>query len=81
MLVSASANRKETTRQQGELASDPGNLNCVFVLFCYKILLFVDKFICECAQLKEYLNFTVWAQLKEISEFSEINTVTIYVII
>jgi hypothetical protein len=59
VLVSASGSRKATTRQQGELASDPGNLNCVFVLFCYKILLFVDKFICECAQLKEYLNFTV----------------------
>jgi hypothetical protein len=34
-------------------------LNSVFVLFFYKILLFVDKFICECAQLKKFLNFTV----------------------
>jgi hypothetical protein len=53
--------QQRSTRQveNGGLASDPGNLNCVFVLFCYKILLFVDKFICECAQLKEFLNFTV----------------------
>ena len=36
MLVSASGSRKATARQQGELASDPGNLNCVFVLFAIK---------------------------------------------
>jgi hypothetical protein len=36
VLVSESSNRKATTRQQGELASDLGNLNCVFVLFAIK---------------------------------------------
>jgi hypothetical protein len=53
--------QQRSTRQvenRGGLASDPGMLNSVFVLFCYKILLFVDKFICECAQLKKFLNFT-----------------------
>jgi hypothetical protein len=49
-----------STRQEENrgLASDPSMLNSVFILFPYKILLFVGKFICECAHLKKFFNFT-----------------------
>jgi hypothetical protein len=75
VLVSASGSRKATTKQEGNKAARrisirPRYLNCVFVLFCYKILLFVDKSICECAQLKEFLNFTILLNIKELLNFT-----------
>jgi hypothetical protein len=60
-LGKAAAGRSTRQAESGGLASDQGILNYVFVLFCYEIimvklfisvmkLLFVDKFICVCAE-------------------------------
>ena len=54
MLVSAIAKQEGNNKAARQISIRPRYLNCVFVLFFYKILLFVDKSICECAQLKEF---------------------------
>jgi hypothetical protein len=64
--------QQQSTRQANKqrVSIRPRYLKLCIVLFWYKILLFVDKSICECAQLKDFfLNFTNMLNIEELLFF------------